>query len=191
MGSQAPYIASGISCEQARQCHFVQQMVSLLPQQLKLSPCQDAYGKLTIQSRSSRRIAWPCVKTRGAAFVFSNSVGQIFCFAPVMFSGARFGPHFDYSCIKWGTKSGSQFLLPFSFFSRSTFIKKSEYKTNVHNNCTSRLLCMLWVAYLIAIGYGIDEAVWINVDETPTPYRVGGRHGWKKQPHTRTQRSNG
>jgi len=40
---------------------------------------------------------------------------------------------------------------------------------------------MLWVAYLTAIGYGIDEAVWINVDETPIPYHVGGRHGWKKQ----------
>jgi hypothetical protein len=39
---------------------------------------------------------------------------------------------------------------------------------------------MLWVAYLTAIGYGIDEAVWINVDETPVPYHVGGRHGWKK-----------
>ena len=88
---------------------------------------------------------------------------------------------------------GSHFLFFFPFHVH----KKSEYKTNVHNNiiavryCTSRRLCMLWVAYLIAIGYGIDEAVWINVDETPTPYRVGGRHGWKKQPHTRTQRSNG
>jgi hypothetical protein len=40
---------------------------------------------------------------------------------------------------------------------------------------------MLWVAYLTAIGYGIDEAVWINVDETPVPYHVGGRHGWKKK----------
>ena len=40
---------------------------------------------------------------------------------------------------------------------------------------------MLWVAYLTAIGYGIDEAVWINVDETPIPYHVGGRRGWKKQ----------
>ena len=43
-------------------------------------------------------------------------------------------------------------------------------------------LCMLRVAYLIAIGYGVDEAVWINVDETPIPYHVGGRHGWKKHP---------
>ena len=42
-------------------------------------------------------------------------------------------------------------------------------------------LCMIWVAYLTAIGYGIDEAVWINVDETPVPYHVGGRHGWKKK----------
>ena len=50
---------------------------------------------------------------------------------------------------------------------------------------------MLWVAYLTAIGYGIDEAVWINVDETPIPYHVGGRRGWKKIPGTRTQRSNG
>ena len=83
------------------------------------------------------------------------------------------------------------FSFPFHFH------KKSEYKTNVHNNiiavryCTSRLLCMLWVAYLIATGYGVDETVWINVDEAPTPYRVGGRQGWKKLPHTRTQRSNG
>jgi len=88
-------------------------------------------------------------------------------------------------------------LAPIFFFFPFHVHKKSEYKTNVHNNiiavryCTSRLLCMLWVAYLTAIGYGIEEAVWINVDETPTPYRVGGRHGWKKQPHTRTQRSNG
>ena len=52
----------------------------------------------------------------------------MFCFAPVIFSGARFGPHFDYSCIKWGTKFGSQFWLPFSFFSRSTFIKKANTK---------------------------------------------------------------
>ena len=40
---------------------------------------------------------------------------------------------------------------------------------------------MIWVAYLTAIGYGIDEAVWINVDETPIPYHLGGRHGWKKK----------
>jgi hypothetical protein len=73
--------------------------------------------------------------------------------------------------------------------------KKSEYKTNVHNNiiavryCTSRLY--VCAAYITAIGYGVDEAVWINVVETPIPYHVGGRHGWKKQPRTRTQRSTG
>ena len=39
---------------------------------------------------------------------------------------------------------------------------------------------MIWVAYLTAIGYGIDTAVWINIDETPIPYHFGGRHGWKK-----------
>jgi hypothetical protein len=48
----------------------------------------------------------------------------MFCVAPVIFSGTRFGPHFDYSCIKGGTKFGSHFWLPFSFFSHSTFIKK-------------------------------------------------------------------
>ena len=41
-------------------------------------------------------------------------------------------------------------------------------------------LCMLWVAYITAIGYGVDEAVWINVVETPIPYHVGGRRGGKK-----------
>ena len=43
-------------------------------------------------------------------------------------------------------------------------------------------LCMRWVAYITAIGYGVDEAVWINVVETPIPYHVGGRHGWKNHP---------
>ena len=52
-------------------------------------------------------------------------------------------------------------------------------------------LCMLWVAYITAIGYGVDEAVWINVVETPIPYHVGGRRGRKKPPRTRIQRSNG
>ena len=52
----------------------------------------------------------------------------MFCFAPVIFSGARFGPQFDYSCIKGGTKFGSHFWLPFSVFSRSTFIKKANAK---------------------------------------------------------------
>jgi len=38
---------------------------------------------------------------------------------------------------------------------------------------------MIWVAYLAAIGYGMDTAVWINIDETPIPYHYGNRHGWK------------
>jgi len=38
---------------------------------------------------------------------------------------------------------------------------------------------MIWVAYLTAIGYGMDTAVWINIDETPIPYHYGNRHGWK------------
>ena len=42
-------------------------------------------------------------------------------------------------------------------------------------------LCMIWVAYLTAIGYGMDTAVWINIDETPIPYHFGSRHGWKKK----------
>ena len=119
----------------------------------------------------------------------------MFCFAPVIFSGARFGPQFDYSCIKGGTKFGSHFWLPFSVFSRSTFIKKSECKTHFHNQiiavryCTSRLY--VCAAYITAIGYGVDEAVWINVVETPIPYHVGGRRGWKKPPRTRIQISNG
>ena len=165
MGSQAAYIASGISREQARQCQFVQQMVSLN-------------------------------KHVGLHSLFSNSVGPIFCFAPVIFSGARFGPQFDYSCIKGGTKFGSHFWLPFSFFPRSTFIKKRmQNEFSQPDYCRTLLyqstLCMLWVAYITAIGYGVDEAVWINVVETPIPYHVGGRRGWKKPPRTRIQRSNG
>ena len=75
----------------------------------------------------------------------------------------------------------------FLFFFRSTLIKKL-----IHNQfsqqyyCRALLyqstLCMLWVAYLIAIGYGVDEAVCINVDEAPIPHHVGGRHGWKSHP---------
>ena len=126
-------------------------------------------------------------KKRRAAFVFSYSFGHSFCFAPVIFSGTRFGPHFDYSCIKRGTKFGSHFWFPFSFFSRSTFIKKRiQNQFSQQYFCRALLyqstLCMLWVAYLIAIGYGVDEAVWINVDETPIPHHVGGRHGWKSHP---------
>ena len=158
-GSQAPYIASGISREQARQCNFVQQMVSLLPQQVELSLCQDAYGKLTLQSRSSRRIALPCTKKHVGLHSFSNSVGQMFCFAPVIFSGARFGPHFDYSCIKWGTKFGSQFWLPFSVFSRSTFIKKA----NAKRTFTTILLpyAIIPVDFMYALG-GRPHCDWLR-----------------------------
>ena len=38
----------------------------------------------------------------------------------------------------------------------------------------------MWVAYLVAIGYGMDEAVWINIDETPIPYHFGSKSGLKK-----------
>jgi hypothetical protein len=41
---------------------------------------------------------------------------------------------------------------------------------------------MRWVAYLIAIGYGVDEVVWINVDETLIPYHMGGPRLEKKHP---------
>ena len=38
----------------------------------------------------------------------------------------------------------------------------------------------MWVAYLVAIGYGMNEAVWINIDETPIPYHFGSKPGLKK-----------
>ena len=41
---------------------------------------------------------------------------------------------------------------------------------NSHLHLYHATLCMIWVAYLTAIGYGIDEAAWIKVDETPIPY---------------------
>ena len=87
---------------------------------------------------------------------------------------------------------GSHFL----FFARSTFTKKRmQNEFSQPDYCRTLLyqstLRMLWVAYITAIGYGVDEVVWINVVETPIPYHVGGRRGWKKPPRTRIQRSNG
>ena len=81
--------------------------------------------------------------------------------------GAIFGPN-------WGNTLKKKLNL-FTFW---TVLKQIlDFFVSYSNQAS---LCMLWVAYLTAIGYGIDEAVWINVDETPVPYHVGGRHGWKK-----------
>ena len=82
----------------------------------------------------------------------------MFCFAPVIFSGARFGPQFDYSCIKGGTKFGSHFWLPF-FFSRSTFIKKA----NAKRIFTTRLLpyAIVPVDFMYALG-GLHHCDWLR-----------------------------
>lgn len=40
---------------------------------------------------------------------------------------------------------------------------------------------MTWVAYLSSIGYSMEDATWINIDETAIPYHVGGRAGMRKQ----------
>ena len=41
-------------------------------------------------------------------------------------------------------------------------------------------LFFVWVAYLASIGYSMEEAVYINMDETPIPYHFGGKKGLKK-----------
>ena len=38
----------------------------------------------------------------------------------------------------------------------------------------------VWIGYLHAIGYGLEEAIWINMDETPIPYHTTGRKGMRK-----------
>ena len=39
----------------------------------------------------------------------------------------------------------------------------------------------VWVGYLASIGYSMDEAVYINLDETSIPYHHGGKKGLKKK----------
>ena len=46
-------------------------------------------------------------------------------------------------------------------------------------------LFFVWVAYLKATGYGMDEAIWINIDETPIPYHFGGKKGLRKHPNSK------
>ena len=38
----------------------------------------------------------------------------------------------------------------------------------------------MWVGYLANIGYSMDEAVYINLDETAIAYHYGGKKGLKK-----------
>ena len=38
-----------------------------------------------------------------------------------------------------------------------------------------------WVAYLSAIGYSMQDALWINVDEIPLKYHYGTRKGMRKK----------
>ena len=46
---------------------------------------------------------------------------------------------------------------------------------------------LVWVAYLNATGYSMDEAVWINIDETPIPYHNKNLRGLRKQPADKTE----
>ena len=41
---------------------------------------------------------------------------------------------------------------------------------------------LVWVAYTNATGYSMDEAVWINIDETPIAYHNKNLKGLRKQP---------
>ena len=52
----------------------------------------------------------------------------------------------------------------------------------VRSKCWQVSWFIIWVSYLNAIGYSLNEATWINIDETPIPYHVQGRAGFR-QPH--------
>ena len=41
------------------------------------------------------------------------------------------------------------------------------------------LLFLTWVQYLKDLGWGPDQAIWINMDESSIPYHIGGRKGNK------------
>ena len=38
----------------------------------------------------------------------------------------------------------------------------------------------IWVAHLVGLGFSLENATWINLDETPIPYHIGGRRGMMK-----------
>ena len=39
----------------------------------------------------------------------------------------------------------------------------------------------VWVGYLANLGYSMQEALYINIDETPIPYHFGGKKGLKQK----------
>ena len=41
---------------------------------------------------------------------------------------------------------------------------------------------LLWVAYMNATGFSLNDAVWINIDETPISYDGDNSNGVRKQP---------
>ena len=43
-------------------------------------------------------------------------------------------------------------------------------------------LFFVWIGYLNSIGYGLNDAVWINIDESPIPYHVSGKKGLRLHP---------
>ena len=43
----------------------------------------------------------------------------------------------------------------------------------------------VWVGYLASIGYNMDEAVYINLDETSIAYHYGGKKGLNKKRDTK------
>ena len=68
-----------------------------------------------------------------------------------------------------GTQNGSISWHP--FFQKSDSIFENEHEVK---------LFFVWVGYLANIGYSMDEAVYINLDETAIAYHYGGKKGLKK-----------
>ena len=85
--------------------------------------------------------------------------GRCFALLRSYFLGLVLVPSSIYSCIKGGTKFGSHFWLPFSLFSRSTFIKKA----NAKRIFTTRLLpyAIVPIDFMYALG-GLHHCDWLR-----------------------------
>ena len=76
-----------------------------------------------------------------------------------------------------GTKFGSKFGTHFGPQKWNPFSAIGQIKIRSPANSCLRyqvVLFLVWVAYLISVGYSMAEATLINIDETPIPYQFGG-----------------